>query len=275
MEHPLKFNGEVPARTMIWGCLGRYNISNPKIQHCVFSRPDGLTMFLFVNASPDEVTVEPVFPAKYGKYVRCSGQNANFEFISAIGHQVTLKGREVAVYIACHDDNLLRREVARIQKELVRIAHFSPGRLRYELMTHPQPISEPDGLYYSFDDIPVWHTQPAYLGLGCYELIGHPRRQLHAYFNLLLEPQTTYELSVAIRKDLDTNSLLRVCNYDKDNRPSSYAVIGENIPADGIWHYETIRFSTDSKAHRSGLYLYLEPTTQTLRIDELRIKKVK
>ena len=105
-------------------------------------------------------------------------------------------------------------------------------------------------------------------------MIGHPERRRMTEFNLKLEPNTEYELEIAIRKDLDTKSILRIGNYSKNNKITHYAVIGEDVPADGVWHHRKIKFKTDGDVHQSALYLYLEPTTQTLRIDELKIKKV-
>lgn len=272
MEHPLKFNGEMPTRTVLWGCLTAQKIVNPKIHHCVFSRPDGTRMILFINASPDTVTVEPVIPAEYGKAVVCSGNAPGYKAVAGQS-KLTLEGREFVVFVTANNDRNLSAEAMRIQSGLRRIQGFNAGKLRYELMALPQAIPENGELVYSFDDFPVWHTQPAYRGEGCYELIGHPLRQRINSFNLKLESNTEYELSVAIRKDLDTSSLLRVCNYDKDNRIRHYAVIGEDVPADGIWHHCTVKFRTDADLNRCALYLYLEPTVKTLRIDELKISK--
>ena len=272
MDRPLKFKGDFPTRSLMWGCLQAQRITTPKIHHSVFKLDNGTRAVIFLNATPEKVTVEPVIPAYFGKIAVCSGKNnaVNYNRVT----QVTLEPRQFEVWVASNDENNLRKEAERIHEALVRIDKFQSGKLMFERDNNPQEIPA-EGLHYTWDEYPVWHTQPAYEGLGCFELIGHPEKTHIKGFSLKLEPDSTYELEVAIRKDLDTESLLRVCNYDKNGKLSRYAVIGDKVPSDGRWHHCKVTFKTNKDAYRSALYLYLNKTTKTVRIDELKIKKVK
>lgn len=274
MLHPLKFQGGIPERTVLWGCLTAQKIRNPKVHHCVFAQPNGLQMVLLVNASPDTVTVRPELPVSFGKVLRSSERLEKPEKYDSAS-PITIPPRSFEILVASSDEEKAVREAERVHQGVMKIRQFVPGKLRFEKMSEPQELSEDGVLHYSFDDLPVWHTQPAYRGEGCYELIGHPIRQRIASFNLKLEPDTAYEVSIAIRKDLDTSGILRICNYDSRNKISHYAVFGDDVPADGRWHFVRKKFRTDAKVNRCALYLYLEPTVHTLRIDELTIRKDK
>ncbi len=274
MERRLKFRSPEPQRTVIWGALNKpERIVNPKVHHCVFRNKDGVRMILFVNSSPETVTISPIIPAEYGKVAACSGKNTAPEYLSG-DTDLTIAPRETAVWVASEDPALLRVEAERISKDLHRIHNFTPGELAINRKMTPQKVPEGGVLHYSFDKYPVWHTQPAWRGLGCYELIGNPKQMRITNFNWALEPETEYEVSLAIRKDPGVKGLLRICNYDKSNKISHYAVIGKDVPADGVWHEVKVRFRTDAKLDRCGLYLYLEPTDKTMRIDEIKVRKV-
>ena len=270
MDRPLKFKN-MPTRNLMWGSLTAQRILTPYVHNGVFKLSDGTRMAVFINATPQAVTFEPVIPSNFGKIAVCDGKNPSVLYNT--DSKMTLAPRQIAVIVASNDRTKLKAEAERIHQALVKINGFTPGIFRHDIFTSGGDIPE-KGLHYDFEDYPVWHTQPTYRGEGCFELIGHPERRRMTEFNLKLEPNTEYELEIAIRKDLDTKSILRVGNYSKNNKITHYAVIGEDVPADGVWHHRKIKFKTDGDVHQSALYLYLEPTTQTLRIDELKIKKV-
>ncbi len=269
MDRPLKFKN-MPSRSLMWGCLEAQRITAPKIHHSVFKLPDGTRMIVFVNSTPETVTVEPVIPSNFGKIAVCSGKNPSVLYNAS--SKVTIAPRQIEVWIAANDEAKLKAEAERIHAALKKIHTFTAGKLNHDRHVIAQEIPA-EGLHYSFDKYYVWHTQPAWRGLGCFEFIGHPERNRQTEFKLKLEPDTKYELEVAIRKDLDTESLLRVCNYAKNGKLSHYAVIGDKVPSDGRWHHCKVTFKTDSNVHNSALYLYLNKTTKTVRIDELKIKK--
>jgi len=273
MLHPLGFEEPVPERELLWGSLVPEKITNPKVHHSVFlSADEKLRAVIWVNASPDTVTLHPKLDSSWGKVACCHGGNESVVYPEG-RPTLTLGPREHAVWLISPDGKSLEREAARLQSELRRIAAFTPGQLRWERFGQPQPLKNGE-LKEDFEDVPVWRSQPAYRGLGCYELIGNPERLRAVGFQWKLEPGSTYEISLAIKKDLDVSAIVQVLNYDSANAQTTYVNLGADVPADGIWHHVKATFSTDAKLNRCGLYVTLQPTLASVFVDEIHLRKL-
>ena len=273
MLHPLLFDEPIPTRTVLWGSLEPEKITNPKVHHSVFlSADERVRAVIWVNASPETITVHPKLDASWGRLACCSGNNESVVYPKGKA-SLTLGPREHAVWLISADDRALESEAKRLHGELRRIAASASGCLRVDRYHQPQPLRDGE-LKEDFEDVPVWRSQPAYRGLGCYELIGNPERQTSRRFQWKLEAGCNYEICLAIKKDLETNAAVQVLNYDGGNSASVYANLGDEVPSDGIWHLVKGRFSTDANLNRCGLHITLEPTMASVFVDEIHLRKV-
>ncbi|MBQ6472857.1 MAG: hypothetical protein IJJ33_12805, partial [Victivallales bacterium] len=274
MVKPLSFVRPPASRTLLWGGLTPEKVTNPKVHHSVFEIKDGqIRVVIWVNSSPDTETVAPVLKPEWGR-LACLDGTVSAPLFPGTTPELTLGPRSQALWLLSANEGLLRQEAARLHGDLRRIAAFAPGKLRWERFNQPQPLNEQGELLYDFEDAPVWRAQPAWRGLGCYELIGSPRRGAEQSFQWALEPDAEYELSLAMRLDAGLKAEIQVRNFNRENQPAVYADVTAELPDDGCWHLVKATFRTDGSLHRCGIHFKLAPSVHgSLFIDEIRLRR--
>lgn len=263
MLKPLKFKAPLPEQTMLWGVAASKprKVTMPKILHSVWKHPNAGTMILFVNSVDEEVKIEPKLDLQPGrKLFICRMNSAKPECRTDVP-ELKLSPYQFAVWLL--DNSGKAQELA---AELHEFSQFTADNFltAFGILD----VTGPKAPHLNFDDE---ISTKAFKGAGCFSLKGNGRSTLQHKFKLMLEPDTTYVVNVAVRKD-SAKGYLAVANYDRQRKLKMYSVFG-NVPDDGKWHKVKNMFKTDSRLHSCGLYLYNKKSNGTIQIDELSIRK--
>ncbi len=260
MLEPLKFRGEVPVQTLLWGAASTKprRVTLPKILHSVWLHPTLGRMVVWVNTTRETVTVRPE-PGTLGKNVRICRMDSPRPANPSGPPEVTLAPRRMEVWI---DGSEAQAE--KVAAELFRIASFSAEKVLadFDILS--------DGGSLRFDDRP---DPEAFRGGGCFTLKGNGKSTVSHKFRMALEPDCAYRLRFALRKD-SADGYYSIANYSADGKLKNYVFQGQNIPNDGKWHEVEIEFKTDRDLYNCGLYLYNRNSAGILRMDEVTLRKV-
>jgi hypothetical protein len=128
-------------------------------------------------------------------------------------------------------------------------------------------------------EAPEFCKETAFKGKRSFKLAGNGKYVMHK-FPLKLEKNSTYKISLAIRKSFDVSPVSHhnnvvVANYTPDKKLKLYLNLGTSTPRDNKWHILAGTFKTDDNLNNCGLYFYNKNSKGTVWIDEIRIDKIK